>query len=279
MSSPARRAIWLAMVVAGYLGVFGASGVGATGAPRKPTACQREILRARPVHPRLLRGAPPARLTSILGVLRRPTAPRDVLPKGALPSSGYSTLWVSYVRLLGSLGGTRYFLIPGVAVDPLPAACRAALPPRTRRAEAQDDRQQRYGSVTVEPFDPSQGGNEGGVPWTNQRIIHGSMVLFPTSAAKSSTTATAYGIVPDGVAGVIVAGRFRHPVSVPVVGNFFVVRVPLHLAGSGAVRSAAFTVQWRAADGALIKTLSAKIQVRSVGGQLDRRRPDPEFDW
>jgi hypothetical protein len=158
--------------------------------------------------------------------------------------------------LLATSGRTRYFLIPGISVDPLPAACRGMLSAKERREEAQDDHEQRQGSVSLEPFDPAQGGNEGPFPLTRQAIEHGDVVIFPGPGAS---TTPAYGVVPDGVATVTIAGRAGPPVSSVVTRNFFLARVPVSLRGTAHSQTEVFTVQWRSASGAPIKTFSVKI--------------------
>jgi hypothetical protein len=225
----------------------------------KLTKCDKAILYQRSVHPKLLRTAPPSALTSIPGVLRQAATPSDVLPKGGRPTTDYSVLWIKYVRLLATSGNTRYFLSPGIYDDPLPAACRATLSAKERREEAQDDREQRQGSVSLEPFDRVQGGNEGAIPLTKQAIEHGNVFIFPASGASATP---AYGIVPDGVATVTVSGRSGRPVSSAVADNFFLTRVPVSLQGT-ADKTEVFTVQWHSVSGALIKTLSVKIHVLS----------------
>lgn len=236
------------------------SGAIATTATHKLTKCDKAILRRRPVHPKLLRGAPPAGLTSILGVLRQPATPSDVLPKGGRPTTDYSILWINYVRLLGTNGNSRYFLIPGVYNDPLPAACRSMLSAKERRQKALYDREQRQGSVSLEPFDPAQGGNEGAIPLTKQAIEHGNVFISPGPGAS---TTPAFGIVPDGVTTVTVSGQPGRPVSSNVTGNFFLTRVPVSLRGTAGNQTEVFTVQWHAANGAVLKTFSVKISVLS----------------
>lgn len=200
----AARSTRIVALAACGLVLIAASGAIAAAAPPKLTKCYEAILHERPVHPKLLGTAPPTGLTSILGVLRQPATPSDVLPKGGRPTTGYSVLWTKYVRLLATSGSTRYFLIPGIYHNPLPVACWATLSAKERREEAQDNREQRRGSVSLEPFDAGQGGNAGAIPLTQEAIEHGDVFITP---GPGSSTAPAYGIVPDRVATVTISGQ------------------------------------------------------------------------
>lgn len=236
-----------------------ASGAGATVKPPKITeACAEALVHQRPVHPKLLPTRPPAGLTSILGVLRRPATSSDVLPEHGVPT-GYSVLWITYVRLLATSTHTQYFLIPGVYDDPLPAACRSTLPPKLRREERRYDRAQRHGSVSLEAF--GRTGGEGAVPLTRGAIERGDVFIFP---APGSTTTPAYGLVPDGVAAVAITGRAGRTVTTTVAENFFLLRVPVHPKGTAHHKTERFTVRWYAATGAAIKKFVVKLDIRSV---------------
>lgn len=239
------------------LGVAMTASPGAVAAtsPLITKACANAIAHLKPVRPKLLPSAPPARLTSTLGVLRRPATTGDALPRVAGPLFDYSVVWTRYVRLLAiGQAGTRYYLIPGIWVDLYPPACRKTLPAKLRKQEAQADREQSHGSVSLEAV--SQSGAEGQVPLTSEAINRGDVYIEP---ARHASTTPAYGVVPDGVASVTVRGRAGAPVSAEVINNFFLMRVPVHLTGPKRDRAEVFTVDWRAADGATLKTFSAEI--------------------
>jgi hypothetical protein len=239
-------------------------GAVATTATLKLNKCEQAILHARHVHPKLLRTAPPTGLTSILGVLRQPSTPSDILPKGARPTSDYSVLWINYVRLLATVGSARYFLIPGIYADPLPAACRAQLSARARREYAQADRDQRHGSASLEVFDRTPGGNESAIPFPKPAIERGVLEIFP---APGASRAPAYGIVPDGVSTVTIAGRTGQVVRAAVSDNFFRAHVPVSLRGNSKTgKTEVFTARWYAADGKLLKTFS--IELHSLSGTV-----------
>lgn len=244
------------------IGVIAACGVGlgltsiaaATGTPPMlPKACTKAVLDERPVHTKLLRGVPPAGLMSILAVLRRPASASDVLPKGAMPT-GYSSLWIRYVRYLATgPDRTRYFLIPGIFTDPVPRACRSTLSARQLRQVVQLNREWGKGTAIVEAVYPKHSG-ELAVPIALREIQRGDVLIVP---GLGTSTAPAYGIVPDGVVSVTISGRGGRPVSSLVTANLFVMRVPLRFkrAADGA-KTERFTVQWHAADGTVSKTFS-----------------------
>lgn len=99
--------------------------------------CERALHSELSHRPRRLKTVPPAALTAILGVLRRPAAPVDRLPAEALAGISpyaYSTLWLDSARLLDTApGGKRYFLVPGVYTPPpLPEACVKLEQPHVR---------------------------------------------------------------------------------------------------------------------------------------------------
>lgn len=233
----------------------------ATGSPPAlPKACEKAVLRQRPVHPKLLRSAPPAGLMSILDVLRRPASSSDVLPKGDIPT-GYSAVWIRYVRYLATgPDHTRYFLIPGMFADPLPRVCRSTLSARQRRQEVRLDREERKGSVTVQAIYSHHAG-EFAIPITPSEIGRGDVLIVP---GASTSTASAYGIVPDGVSSVTVSGRGGRPVSSPVSANFFLMRVPLRFRRAAhGFRTERFTIRWYAADGTVAKTFSYRLNFLS----------------
>jgi hypothetical protein len=222
-----------------------AAGAAATTIPTSPSAaCDNALAHQHTFHPKLLRTAPPPALTSILGVLRRPASRGDVLPRGGTPKTEYRVLWIKYVRLLASGSGPkRYFLIPGIWVDPLPLACRTTLSAQAQRSEARNDREQRSGSVSVEAFTSS--GGEGPIALTKQEIERGT--VLPDISAKSIGL---YGIVPDGVAAVTVSEGSGQPASAKVRGNFFRVKLP----DTASTTTQALTVRWHAASGRVLKT-------------------------
>ena len=263
MRSRARWGTSIAAVAVCAVPVVVASNASGTTLPAGVSkACAKAIAHQRRVHPKLLRTAPPGGLTSLLGVLRQPATPRDVLPRGGRPTTGYSVLWIKYVRLVASAHRTRYFLIPGIAVDPLPPACRALLPAKDRRELAKFDREQRSGSVSLEAFD--RHGGSGPLPFTKQVIEHGVAVIAPAPGAR---VAPAYGVVPDGVASITIVGATGRAVTAAASNNFFLMRVPVKLkAAAGGVKAEVFAVQWHASDGTLLKRFSESIKIQNQSG-------------
>jgi hypothetical protein len=230
------------------LGTQAASGSSA--AQRK--TCSRALARQLSHRPRRLTAAPPATLTSILGVLQSPATPADRLPAEALAGIvpyTYSALWLGSARLLDTVGDKRYFLIPGVYdPPPLPEVCVKLEPPRVRHLSQKGLQLGPHGPVvTLEPYSSHE---TGGIPFTVSDIQAGT-ANEPALGRSGSTTAF-YGLVPDGVASVTVTAGGAPSTSVPVTNNFFLAQIPaLH-----ANTPYTITHQWYAVDGTLIKTVS-----------------------
>ncbi len=261
------KAILAATVVIGVVAL--PQPAGAASAIQKRT-CAKSLKRQFAHHPKHLTTVPPEALTAILGVLRSPATPADRLPTEALTAlvpAGYSALWLGYARLLNETGDTRYFLIPGVYDPPsLPEVCVKLEPPPDRRLAKGPDLEPRGPVVTLEAYSPEQ---SGGIPYTPSAIQAGT-ANQPALGRSDSTTATFYGLVPDGVASVTVTAGGAPPTSVPVANNFFLAQIPaLHA-------NTPYTImqQWYAADGTLIKTVSKTTVLKelSTGFSLAVRR-------
>ena len=122
------------------------------------------------------------------------------------------------------------------------------------------DREERQGSATVAALYSHHAG-EFAIPIASSEIERGDVLIVP---GVSTSTASAYGIVPDGVSSVTISGRGGRPVSSLVTANFFVMRVPLRLRrGADGFKTERFTVQWRAADGTVSKTFSYRLNFLS----------------
>jgi hypothetical protein len=210
-------------------------------------ACGRAFVRELGhTHSRLLRTAPPVALTSILGVLRRPASSADRLPSGKILRAGYSVLWIDYVRFLATgPGQVRYFLIPGVR-KPLPAVCIRSLAPSQRRRYEVRARAFRSGSVMLEAL--ASDGLEA-KSFTAHAIEAGKALLV--TVGPSRLTRVVAGVVPDGVASVMITPANGKTAIVPVADNFLLARTL-----AGGLRS--LMVQWYAADGSLIRTIRSE---------------------
>jgi hypothetical protein len=231
-------------------------------APKK--ACVRALHRQFLRRPKRLTTEPPTTLTSILGVLQTPATSADRLPAEALSGIvpyAYSTLWLGSVRLLDTVGGTRYFVVPGVYAPPLlPKACVELEPPRLRRPLAKARQLGPRGPVvTLEPYSSHEAG---GIPFTASEIQAGT-ANAPALGRSGSTTAF-YGLVPDGVASVTVTAGGAPPATVSVANNFFLAQIP----APHADLPYTITQQWYAADGTLVKTVSRTTVVRELSTSL-----------
>jgi hypothetical protein len=192
---------------------------------------------------KLLQRAPSRSLLSILGVLRRPAAPADVLPRRlALERNAF----VRYVRRTRIVSGSPYYIYPAIV-----AGCGIHA---------------RQGIMHLETnIDLGRGlmGGTGGGGASAAQIEQGRSLS--TGPPGSSTSSTITMIVPDGVAKVTLrfpAGRasgYSPKISPPftittaVVNNEFVVRVP-RSGGGGAIHQA--TMIWRATNGHTLKTFN-----------------------
>jgi len=178
-------------------------------------------------------GAPNAAVLRTLGVLRRSPTAADVLPTGG-PSAGLGEgVYVKYVRLARTVAGTAYYLIP------ISKGCSSF-------AE----------EVVLETRGPDGFGGFTGD--TLAKIKQGRDL---STVGKS--TSTAWGMVPDKVASVVLiyarnanGSKRRHAikVSAKVVSNVFVATVPLE--PGLAIQPS--SIRWRSAKGAVIRTFRKK---------------------
>ena len=242
-----------------------------------------------PVGPRggtISNGTPSRAMLSVLGVLRRPATPQDVLPsqwfsRGRLIfSPGATDVYIHYVRLARVVNGVSVFIVPagkvGVPSPPAAtltrckaedmAALRALLPtvPRKLRASTL-----RYGAWV---FNPAR------IIATEQGVHEGAFQIMEAGNGSESTGGDSPsmieadgflgasdnvidGVVPSGVASVTLhfpaGGHGSHrlpPISLSsnVIGNVFVMTIP----NFGAARYWPSTMIWRAASGAVSKTIN-----------------------
>jgi hypothetical protein len=226
--------------------------------------CSRALERRFLHSPRHVTTAPPAALTSILGVLRRPATPVDKLPAEALAGIvpyAYSALWLGSVRLLDTVGDKRYFLIPGVYdPPPFPEVCVKLEQPHVRHLLQKGPQIGPHGPVvTLEPYSSHQ---TGGIPFTASEIQAGT--ANEPALGRSGSTTTFYGLVPDGVASVTVTAGGASPTTAPVANNFFLTQIPAPSAG----KPYTITQQWYAANGTLITTVSKTTVLQELSGRL-----------
>jgi hypothetical protein len=274
--SIASRASGLALISYAILAIALPPAAGAASATQKKV-CSQALKRQFSHRPRRLTTAPPAGLTSILGVLQSPATPADKLPAEAftgIAPFAYSSLWLGSVRLLDAVGDKRYFLIPGVyAPLPLPEACVKLESPHERRLTKGSQLEPRGPVVTLEAYSANE---SGGIPYTASAIQAGTANDFafgrsgpdlafgrPGFGRPGPTTAF-YGLVPDGVASVTVTVGGASPTAVPAANNFFLTQIP----APSANEPYTITQQWYAADGTLIKTVSRTTVLKELSSAL-----------
>jgi hypothetical protein len=188
-------------------------------------------------------GGAPAALRAEYGVLARRRRLSDrVAPRrlGALPLSGILPAGIRYLGAAVYAG--RVFLVPGrhLLASPLePVACE----PRSQRALERSL-----------------------LPSLRGEYAHAGLCVVVVYAARASPTCQAapgtvapfligpgspgFGLVPDGVAGVILRFRTGRPLRVRVRSNFWLVNDPSSLATPCGV-------DWTAADGLVLRTVAS----------------------
>jgi hypothetical protein len=238
---------------------------GASTTQRK--TCIRALRRQASRHPKYATTVPPVALTSILGVLQRPATPADELPAEALAGispDSYSTIWLRSARLLDTTpDNRRYFLVPGVYVPPiLPEACVKREPLHVRRLLRKVGQLSPRGPVvTLERYSSHE---TGGIPFTASMIQAGKATGI--DLGESGPTTAFYGLVPNGVASIVVTAGGAPPATVLAVNNFFLVQIPALRAN----RPYSIVQQWYATDGTLIKAVSIKIALYEFSVPLAR---------
>ena len=179
--------------------------------------------------PATIPGSPPASLSSILGVLRRPATAADALPRGTF-QSWPPGVYVNAIRRLLSVDGATLYIVPtaGPWLRAVPSRClreqNAAL------ARELDGSPQHARSC---------GGNAGA-------LQHGWLGLTGVSGPRGGTVW--FTLVPDGVAKVTLDfGGAQRDVTLTVTNNGWGTL-------QGNLQSLKRTV-WRSADGAVIRTI------------------------
>ncbi len=197
-----------------------------------------------------LQGAPSRSLLSLLGVLRRPAAAADALPR-TLTASGAGiaivrNAFVHYIRRTRVVHGSPYYIYPAIV-----GGCGT----KARQGMMHLDANINLGGGSL--------GATGGGGATAADIEQGKDIGAGPPGSSTSSTVTM--IVPDGVAKVTLrypAGRasgYSPKISPPFttttapVDNEVVVSVP-RSPGGGAIQRA--KVIWRAANGHIIKTFN-----------------------
>lgn len=191
-----------------------------------------------------LRGAPSRSLLSILGVLRRPATPVDVLPRRLVLERN---AFVRYVRRTRVVNGGSYFIYPAIV-----SGCGIHARQGIMHLET---------NINIGAGMMGATGGGGASAAQIERAEDAS-----TGPPGSSTSATITMVIPDGVASVTLrypAGRasgYSPKISPPftvttaVVNNELVVNVP-RSAGGGPIRKLTAMI-WRAPDGHVIKTFN-----------------------
>lgn len=193
-------------------------------------------------HPKaFITGTPSRSLLSILGVLRRPATPADVLPasiKEAFSRPIFrmfgQEIFVNYIRRARVVAGTSYYVMPV-----LYTGCGAF-----KRGES------------MMLSSGSSGGGAGTAATIEQGAAYGTLGSFGHTTIET--------LVPDGVATVTLhypAGKIggfdrnhapAFTITTKVVGNLLIVTVPR----GGNRLMAPMTMTWRAPDGTTVKAFS-----------------------
>jgi hypothetical protein len=210
---------------------------GSSAAPRSAAACPP---RSRGIP--LIQGAPSQSLLSILGVLRRPATPADVLPPDITNFFKISAnifaqeVFANYIRRARVISGLPYYVWPV-----LYTGCGAV-----------SERRQEGMMLTS--------ANGWGGAGTAAMIEHGTAI--GSTGGFGHTTIEM--LIPDGVATVTlhypagtIGGFDRHhapafTTTASVVGNLLVVTVPR----GGNRLGTPMTMTWRTAGGEIVKTFS-----------------------
>jgi hypothetical protein len=262
---PDRLALVSCALLVGGLVLAATQAADAASAPQR-SECSRALHRQLSHRPKRLTTAPPAAFTSILGVLAGPATPVDELPAEALAGISpyaYSTLWLGSARLLDTIGGKRYFLIPGVYdPPPMPDVCVKLEPLRVRRLSLKARQLGPRGPVvTLEAYSRNQ---TGGIPYTASEIEAGKANQIALGLSDSGAITAFYGLVPNGVASIAVTAGGAPSTTVPVANNFFLTQIPAFHAGE----PYAITQQWYAANGTLLKMVSRTTVLKEFGVAL-----------
>jgi hypothetical protein len=201
--------------------------------------------------PTVTHRAPPAELLSRLAVLRRPQQPGDI-PAFDFKAFPYHLLARDYIRKLGSVGGTGYYLIPGSPASfHVPRRCQSHLSPHQRRVQQRIEREQRKRSRTIGlgMFAFNRRGGGGGGCCSDLHALLSNRTVQTSGIAGHSVVSA---LVPDGVASVTVRWHRGPERNATVANNFWRVTVPL-----SAPRAFPHSTIWRDADGHLVKSFRA----------------------
>lgn len=229
--------------------------------------------------PQRISHAAPVQLRSILGVLRRPAAPRDRLPRflrnHRSPRAG-SVIFVDDIRLARVVDGAPYYIVPIVMQSPfsLSKSCvaetRAALHqrlphiPRTLRTRSirvldeliadQQYHSQPHEAICLTELD--RGGGSGGSGCGATALDIAQQGTLGSQSGTPPNVLVISGVVPDGVASLTLHWRARSyeralTVTTRAVANVFVVR--LHHQGFPD------TIVWHDAHGRIIRTLDQSL--------------------
>lgn len=253
-------------------------------------ACVREHVRA------TNSGAPPAELTSILGVLRGPAAPAD--PRTARFLSNLVGVYINYVRLARTAFGAPWFVfvadgsqgfLPPANVNrclnqqtknfnrelpSIPTGIRAltqSMFARQLASERRDDAQPLHPGVFLATTGGLGGGGITTLAAQVKAIEQGHWVGTSGPGIPGNPhSGTVQMIVPDGVATATIryppgpANGFKPNVISPAVtvtgtaaGNVLLFNVP-RSSGGGQIDKPT-TMIWRAANGDVIKTFHGRL--------------------
>lgn len=227
--------------------------------------CERRMNSERSVEGvHILDGPPPIAVLRNLGVLRRASSDRDHIPEAALKDLGFSEVWSSGIRLLGTVRAwnLRLFLVPGVIRNAY-QACRSGSP----------DARSNLGTplVSLDIYEPS-GRRVGSVAYTEGDILSGRILrVYPVreTAEGNSDAQIVVGVVPDGVASVAVKVGAMPTRTATVRDNFFEVEVPMDALTDTRVTLYSWVITWMDAAERPLRTMTHTLQHWSLTASMD----------
>jgi hypothetical protein len=205
----------------------------------------------RPPPARHALGAVPADFLALLGVMRRPQEPADALDPWALGPVARIVFDDTSRFLAAGPSGDRYFVVAGKpSVVIFRPSCVRRAPPNARRAMRRFVHSERLDARSTRLFLVRRGTESSGAGGAlDAATIRDGTALGGSYTASRAGLFTLDGLVPDGVASVVVEMKRGDPVTAPVVNNHFIADLPVRPPAPPALRA----ITWLAADGSVVK--------------------------
>ncbi len=221
-------------------------------------------------------GVPDHALLSVLAVLRKPYAAKDALPR-AVRGNAPRGRFVRYIRLARVVDGVSYYIVPSSSPSrfggPVQFDCFAAIAADVRANSQQIPAPLRartlawVGRQVASLREIRARGSGDGIclVYSGNRTsggVCGANALDVRDWGLDTSFGRVGGVVPDGVASVTIHDPASDGVpsvtsTVKVINNVFVSGMNAELTGRTTLGAPRIT--WRGADGAIIKTVSARV--------------------